>query len=349
MTTPYAHSIEDAPSHPHPRRTSIGILSAPRRLAFRLLVGVVTAAASLTTHAQTYPAKPITIIVPFSPGSAADQMARGLAQAFTTGLPNHRPVVVDNRPGANGFIAAQIAAKARPDGYTLFYTTNTTQSANPYLFKKLPYDPVADFAPISAVAIGAMVLTVPTASPVKTVADYIAMAKRGPVSFGAGNSSSRIAGEMFKQMTGTELLFVPYKSNPPAVVDLVGGQIDSMFADTASALPLIQSGKLRAVAFTGMKRSPDLPAVPTINEAGVPGYSLNYWGAIYAPHGTPPEIVSLLNAQVASGVRTPAFKAILAAAGLDPNTTTPDELAQFQRIESEKWARVIKGAGIEPE
>lgn len=304
---------------------------------------------ALTVHAQSYPIKPITIIVPFASGSSADQMARGIGQALTEGLPNNPPVVIDNRPGANGFIAAQLAAKAAPDGYTLFYTTNTTQSANPYLFKKLPYDPVADFAPITGVATGAMVLTVPAASPVKTLADYIALAKKGQVSFGAGNSSSRIAGEMFKQMTGVNLLFVPYKSNPPAVVDLVGGQIDSMFADTASSLPLIQAGKLRAIAFSGAQRTPFLPNLPTISELGVTGYALSYWGAMYAPHGTPPKLINLLNEKMVRGIESPPFKAILAATGLDPYTTTPEELANFQQSESKKWAKVIKGAGIDPE
>lgn len=307
------------------------------------------AMAAPSADAQSYPAKPITIIVPFAPGSSADQMARGIGRALTDGLPNNPAVVIDNRPGANGFIAAQMAAKAAPDGYTLFYTTNTTQSANPYLFKKLPYDPVADFAPISGIATGAMVLTVPISSPVNTVGDFIALAKKGQLSFGAGNSSSRIAGEMFKQMTGVNLLFVPYKSNPPAVVDLMGGQIDAMFADTASTLPQIQAGKLRAVAFTGATRTPFLPNLPTISESGVPGYSLYYWGAMYAPRGTPPQLIKLLNTQIVKGIHTSAFKTLLAAAGLSAYSTTPEELAEFQQTESLKWARVIKNAGIDPE
>lgn len=300
-------------------------------------------------YAQNYPAKPVTIIVPFAVGSAADQVARAVAQVFTAGLPNNASVVIDNKPGASGMIAAQAAARAPADGYTLFYTTNTTQSANQHLFKKLSYDPVADFAPISAIATGAMILAVPVSSPVKTVADFIALAHKRDVNFGAGNSSSRVAGEMFKQMTGTNMMFVPYKSNPQAITDLVGGQLDAMFADTASAMALIKAEKLRPIAFTGLRRTPSFPSLPTIDESGVKGYSLTYWGAMYAPRGTPKEIVNLLNSLIVSGVKTEPFKAVLANAALDVYTSTPDELAQFQAAEAQRWGRVIKSAGIEPE
>lgn len=312
----------------------------------RVLQLVVLVAGVGVVHAQTYPVRPITIIVPFAAGSAADQLARGLAQVFTTALANNAVVVVDNRPGASGIIAAQSAARAPADGYTLFYTTNTTQSANQFLFKKLPYDPVADFSPISAVATGAMVLTVPVMSQVKSVTDFIALARRNQVNFGAGNSSSRIAGELFKQLTGANLTYVPYKSNPQAIADLVGGQLDAMFADTASALPLIKAGKLRAIAFTGSRRSPTLPLVPTIEESGVSGYSLSYWGALYAPRGTSREIVNLLNSLIASGVRSEQFKQLLTNTGLDAFTTSPDELAKFQLAEAQKWGRIIKNAEI---
>lgn len=317
----------------------------------RALRGMAACAVAVTgcAYAQSYPAKPITIIVPFAVGSAADQVARGVAQIFTAGLPNNATVVIDNKPGASGMIAAQAAARAPADGYTLFYTTNTTQSANQHLFKKLSYDPVADFAPISAIATGAMVLAVPVSSPVKTVADFIALARKRDVNFGAGNSSSRVAGEMFKQMTGTNMTFVPYKSNPQAITDLVGGQLDAMFADTASAMALIKAEKLRPIAFTGSRRTPSFPSLPTIDESGVKGYSLTYWGAMYTPRGTSKEIVNLLNSLIVNGVKTESFKAIISSAGLDVYTSTPDELAQFQAAETQRWGRVIKSAGIEPE
>ncbi len=299
-------------------------------------------------HAQTFPSKPITLVVPFSPGSGTDQVARGLAQVIASSL-GGATVIVDNKPGASGMIAAQTVAKASPDGYTLFLTTNTTQSANPHLFKKLPYDPVADFAPVAALARGSMVLALPPGSPIKTVADFIAAGKQKSLSFGAGNSSSRVAAEMLSQMTGIKALYVPYKSNPQAVTDLVGGQLDFMMADMATALPLVQSGRLKAVAYAGDKRSSSVPNLPTLDESGVKGYELFYWVAMYAPKGTPPDLVRRLNDIVVKGVRSDTMHSIFAQAVLDIYTTTPEGLAQFQRSETEKWGRVIKAAGIEAE
>ena len=324
----------------------------PSRLAASCFTAVIAALGTVATApalAQAYPSKPITIIVPFAVGSSADQLARGIAQTLSTGLPNAPSVVVDNKPGASGMIAAQAAARAPADGYTLFYTTNTTQSANQHLFKKLTYDPVADFAPISPIATGAMVLAVPLSSPVRTVADFVALARSRELTFGAGNSSSRVAGEMFKQMTGAKLTFVPYKSNPQALPDLVSGQLDCMFADTASAMALIKAEKVRAIAFTGQQRTPSLPLLPTLDESGVKGYALTYWGAMYAPRGTPKEIIDRLNALIVDGAKVEPLKSIIANAALDAYTSTPDELARFQATEADRWGRVIKAAGIEPE
>jgi len=298
--------------------------------------------------AQSYPSKPIMLVVPFSPGSGTDQVARGMAQVITSAL-NGATVVVDNKPGASGMIAAQAVAKAPADGYTLFMTTNTTQSANPHLFKKLSYDPVGDFTPVAAIARGSMVLVLPGNSPIKSVGDFITAAKNKPLTFGAGNSSSRVAAEMFSQMTGTKTLYVPYKGNPQAVTDLVGGQLDFMFADTATALPLVQAGRLKAIAYAGDKRSAAVPSLPTLDEAGVKGYELYYWVAVYAPKGTPPELVKRLNDILVTGVHSSVMTTIYTQAVLDIFTTTPDGLAQFQRAETEKWGRVIKAAGIEAE
>jgi tripartite-type tricarboxylate transporter receptor subunit TctC len=298
--------------------------------------------------AQTYPGRPITLVVPFSPGSGTDQVARGMSQVIASAFKG-ATVVVDNRPGASGMIAAQAVAKAPADGYTLFMTTNTTQSANPHLFRKLSYDPVADFTPIAAIARGSMVLVVPATSPIKSLSEFIAAAKGRSLSFGAGNSSSRVAAEMFSQMTGTKTLYVPYKSNPQSVTDLVGGQLDFMFADSATALPLVQAGKLKALAYAGDKRSPALPGVPTLGEAGVKGYELYYWVAVYGPRGLPPDLVQRLNEVFVKGVHTDVISAVYAHAVLEPFTTSPEGLAQFQRSETEKWGRVIKAAGIEAE
>jgi tripartite-type tricarboxylate transporter receptor subunit TctC len=298
--------------------------------------------------AQPYPNKPITLVVPFSPGSGTDQVARGMAQVIASAFQG-ATVVVDNKPGASGMIAAQAVAKAPADGYTLFMTTNTTQSANPHLFKKLSYDPVADFTPIAAIARGSMILTLPSTSPIKSVAEFIAAAKNKPLSFGAGNSSSRVAAEMFSQMTGAKTLFVPYKSNPQAVTDLVGGQLDFMFADTATALPLVQAGRLKAIAYAGDKRSSAVASLPTLDEAGVKGYEVYYWVAVYAPKGAPADLVKRLNEVLVKGVSSDVMRSVYAQAVLDIFTTTPEGLAQFQRSETEKWGKVIRAAGIEPE
>lgn len=316
--------------------------------AAHALLFAAAALVSAGAQAQAWPSHPITLVVPFAAGSGTDQVARGVAQVIQAEFPGSS-VVIDNRPGASGMIAAQAAARAAPDGYTLFLTTNTTQSANQFLFKKLPYDPVADFTPVGGLGRGAMVLALPSTSPIKTLPELIAASKKRPQNFGAGNSSSRVAGELFKQMTGAALTYVPYKSNPQAVTDLVGGQIDLMFADTATALGLVNSGKLKALAYTGAQRSPELPSIPTIDESGVKGYELTYWVAAYAPHGTPPELVRRLNDAIVKGLKTPTMENIFKQIVLDPFPTTVEGLAQFQRAETEKWGRVIKGAGIEPE
>jgi tripartite-type tricarboxylate transporter receptor subunit TctC len=312
------------------------------------VAAIVGAGLAGPAQAQTYPSKQITIVVPFPAGSGTDQVARGMAQ-FIAAEFGGADVLVDNKPGASGMIAAQAVARAPADGYTLLMTTNTTQSANQHLFKKLPYDPVKDFAPVAALARGSMVIVVPPSSPIKSVPELIARAKVKPLNYGAGNSSSRVAGEMFKQMTGANLSYVPYKGNPQAITDLLGGQIDVMFADTATALPLVQSGKLIALAYTGQQRSSAFPTVPTVEELGWKGYELSYWVAVYAPQGTPPEIVRRLNEVLIKGVHSDIMTAVFARAVLDIFTSTPEGLAQFQRSESERWGRVIKAAGIEPE
>ncbi|MDB5850780.1 MAG: hypothetical protein JWP29_4532 [Rhodoferax sp.] len=331
----------------------------PRRLQPRRhgLLGRVTtlllafAATSLVlAQAQTYPARPITLVVPFGAGSGTDITARTFAQAIGSEL-GGATVIVDNRGGANGAIAAQFVARAPADGYTLFMTTNTTQVANPVLYKKLAYDPVADFTPVTAVAKGAMVAVVPVGSPMKSIDDVIAAAKKNPgkMTFGSGSSSSRIAGELFKQMSHIDLLHVPYKSNPLALTDLIGGQIDVMFADTPTALPLVQGGKLKVLGYTGAKRSAALPQVPTLEELGIKGYESSYWIAVYAPHGTPPEIVRRLNDAFVKATRTALVKETYERVVYEIFTTSPEGLASFQQAEAEKWARTVKNAGIEAE
>ncbi len=321
-----------------------------KKLLLRRAAGTITLALMMagSALAQNYPSRPITLVVPFAPGSGTDQVARGMSQALHATLPG-ATVIVENKPGAGGQIAARTVATAPNDGYTLFLTTNTTQSANPHLYKELSYDPVADFVPIAAIARGSMFLALPASSPIKSVAELIAEGKKRTLTFGAGNSSSRVAAEMFSQMTGIKLLYVPYKSNPQAVTDLVSGEIDVMFADPASSLPLLRAGKLKALAYAGDKRSPAMPDLPTLQESGVKDYVLYYWVAGYAPKGTPPDVVTRLNEAIVKGVSSDVVTRVYNQAWLEPFTTTPEGLAKFQRDETEKWGRVIKAAGIQPE
>lgn len=320
------------------------------RLRRSLLAGAALAALLPgAAFAQAYPAKPVTFLVPFAAGSATDQLARALGQSFTE--QTTQPVIVDNKAGASGMMAAQAASRAPADGYTVLITTNTTQAANAHLYKKLPYDPVKDLAPVTGLGKGGQVLVVNAASPYKSVAELLAAARKTPgkLSFGSGSSSSRVAGEMLKQLAGIDILHVPYKSNPMAVTDLLGGQIDLMITDTATGMPQVKAGKLRALGYSTQKRSSQLPDLPTIDEAGVKGYDMGYWFAAYVPAGTPQPVVARLNELLGTAVRSAAAKTFFEASGSEAWTTTPDELAKFQAGETQKWGKVIKAAGIEPE
>jgi tripartite-type tricarboxylate transporter receptor subunit TctC len=322
------------------------------RFPRRALLLALTAAALTTSAAWgqgTYPEKPFTFVVPFAAGSATDQLARALGISITQ--QSKQAVVVDNKAGASGMIAAQQVAKTAPDGYTVLITTNTTHAANEHLYKKLPYDPVKDFAPVTGLGKGGQVLVVRADSPYKSVADLLAKARRDPgkLSFASGSSSSRVAGEMFKQLSHTEILHIPYKSNPNALTDLLGGQVDMMITDTATGVPQIKSGKLRALGVSTTHRIPILPEVPTIEEAGVKGYDMSYWFAAYVPAGTPAPVVVKLRELLVNAVNGPAAKAFFETSGAQAWTTTSPELTKFQADETLKWGKVIKAAGIEPE
>ncbi|CAN5450098.1 tripartite tricarboxylate transporter substrate binding protein [soil metagenome] len=322
------------------------------RRAFASAAACVPLAAALCSGAalaQSYPAKPITFVVPFAAGSATDQLARALGQSV--GEQGKQAVIIDNRAGAGGMIAAGYVATMPADGYTVLITTNTTHAAAEHLYKKMPYDPVKDFAPVTGLGKGGQVLVVRAEAPYKTVMDLVAAAKKEPgkLSFGSGSSSSRVAGEMFKQLSGTDILHVPYKSNPNAITDLLGGQIDLMITDTATGLPQIKAGKLRALGVSTAKRMSLLPDVPTIDEAGVKGYDISYWFAAYVPAHTPPAVVAHLHDLLVAATRSAGTVSFYQLSGSEAWTSTPDELAKFQLSETQKWGKVIKAAGIEPE
>ncbi|WPB55920.1 tripartite tricarboxylate transporter substrate binding protein [Xylophilus sp. GOD-11R] len=321
-----------------------------RRAATLVVIGASSWAWPGTGFAvDDFPRRPITIVLPYQAGSGTDQVARLMAQRMSEQY--KVPVLIDNRPGANGFIAARFVAKAPPDGYTLLLSGGTTQSAGVFLYKNLPFDPVKDFTPVSLVYKGFMVLLVNSASPVMSMADLVAHARREPgqVTYGAGSATARIAAEMFRQTAGLQLVHVPYKSNPQAVADLLGGQVDFLFTDGPTALPQVASGKLRALAVSGAERLSRLPAVPTMDQAGVKGFELAVWTGLYLPAGASPALTERLNTMVHKSLEAPEMKTFETTNVTTIVTSTPEGLARFQAEETEKTGRVIRAAGIEPE
>jgi len=316
-----------------------------RKLLFLLALGLL----GLQAAAAGYPERPIKLIVPFPAGSGTDVGARVLGNWLT--VKTGQPVIVDNRPGGSGLIAAQAAATASPDGYTVLLTTNTTNAANPAMFKKLPYDPVKDFEPVSMVGSAGLLLLVPVDSAHKDIASLLAQLRPGgkQLRFGFGNSSSRIAGALLKIATGADLLAVPYKGTPQALTDLIGKHIDFMFCDIGAALPLMMGGKLRALAATGADRELLLRDVPTLQEAGVKGFDMTVWSAVFVPAKTPKETVAKLSELLRAALADAAVRQEFANTGGRSRGSTPDELRTFVKEEMTKWAAAVKAAGIQPE
>jgi tripartite-type tricarboxylate transporter receptor subunit TctC len=305
------------------------------------------AAAFSPASAEPYPSQRLTLIVPFPPGSATDGVTRHLAESIR--VATNATVIVENKPGADGNLAALAVLKAEPDGYTAFVTTNSTQAANISLFNSLPYDPKADFAPVAGVMTIPMMLTVKSDFPATSVAEFVELAKqrRKPLSFGSGNTSSRGAAELFRFREGIELQHVPYRGMPQALTDLMAGQIDCVFADPASAQGLVQDGKLRALAVTSSKRIETMPGLPTIAESGLPGYELTAWVGVFVRANTPPEIVTKLNSLVTGFVNSAEAKNYLATVGATPFPSTPQELGAFQETDTRRWAEIVETAKIE--
>lgn len=298
---------------------------------------------------DSYPSRPVELVVPFAAGSATDTLARVLGEKMSASL--GQPFVVDNRPGASGFLGAQKVARAEPDGHTVLVATNTTHAANQNLFRKLPYDPVADFEPVTALGTITLALVVHPSVPASSAKELIDHAKANPgeLTFGSGSSSSRVAGEMLKTLAGIDMVHVPYKSNPQAITDLLGGQIDVVFADVATTLPQATAGKVKALGVSSARRSPLAPDLPTMAEVGVSGYELTAWFAAFVPAGTPKPVVDRLNAAFKAALADPKVTQSLLNAGIEPTSSTPEELEAFAAAETGKWARIVKAAGIEPE
>lgn len=311
-------------------------------------VGAVAAALLQAAQAQdAFPSKPIHLVVCCT--GTPEATARVIANEITERTKVQ--FVVEPKAGANGILAAQYVAKAAPDGYTIFLSTNSTHAANQSLYKKLPYDFVADFQPITGILQGYLVAAVNPTVKAQNIKELTALAKSEPgkISFGYGSSSVRAAAELYSQLSGVKMTGIPYKTNPQAATDLVGGRLDLVIADTVTLMPLVDAGKLRALAVTGTKRLAALPNVPTMAEAGVPGYSLTFWLGMWAPAGTPQPVVEHLNKLITEALAAPHVRDFIARAGGEPFPTSPAELMRFQLAEKDKWARIVTGAGIEPE
>jgi tripartite-type tricarboxylate transporter receptor subunit TctC len=297
--------------------------------------------------APSYPTKPIRLVVPFPPGGATDILARAVGQRLTDVWA--QSVVIDNRPGAGGNIGTELVAKSAPDGYTLEMGTVGTHAINASLYSKLPYDHVKDFVPVILVAGVPNVLVVNPSLPVSSVAELIAYAKANPgkLNFASsGNGTSiHLSGELFKTMAGVQMTHVPYKGSAPALQDLLGGQVQLMFDNLPPSLPNIKAGKLKALAVTSATRAPALPDVPTMAEAGLPGFEASSWFGILAPAGTPPAIVAKLNAEVAKWLASPEAQEKLLALGANPAGGTPEDFAKHIAAETAKWAKVVKESG----
>jgi len=299
--------------------------------------------------ADSYPSKPIRLLVGFPPGGSTDILSRqvGLRLAESLG----QQVVIDNRAGAAGNLASELVAKGNPDGYTLLMATVSSHGINPGLYKKVPYDPVKDYAPVTLIASYPLILAVNPGVPVKNVKELIALAKGKPgtVRFGSSGNGSpgHLSGEIFKGMAGVDMVHVPYKGGAPSTLAVLSGEVQITFATLPGAMPHIKSGKLNGPAVTTAKRSPALPEVPTIAEAGLPGFDVSSWAGLMAPAGTPKAVVQKLNTATVKALANPDMRARLAGEGAEPVGNTPEQFAAFVKVELAKWALAIKQAGAQ--
>ncbi len=318
-----------------------------RRPWLRAVLFVLGACVANAALSQDYPSRPIRIIVPFSAGGTADLLARQIGQILSAAL--RQQVLIENRTGAGGNIGADLAARSKPDGYTLLMGTVSTHAINPHLYPDMPYDAEKSFVPIVLVATLPNLLVVHPSVPAKDVGELIALAKAKPgeLAFASGGNGTthHLAGELFKKLAGVDMIHIPYKGNAPAVTDLVGGQVQVMFDNIPVSLQQVRAGKLRALAVTGLKRSPVLPDVPTIAESAIPGYNITSWFGLYAPAGTPPRIVERLNKDANRALADKSFRRRLMDQGIEPAGGTSAHFAAFMQAESMKWGKIVKESG----
>jgi tripartite-type tricarboxylate transporter receptor subunit TctC len=316
------------------------------RASIRQVMGCIILVTALAAQSQEFPSKPIRIISPFSAGSSTDLIARVIGQKITENT--GQQVIVDTRPGANGIIGVDLAAKAAPDGYTIVLASNGTHGINVSLFNKLPYDPVKDFAPVTQVGHVAYLLLTSNSAPFNSLQDLVAAAKANPGrhTLGSAASVAQLTGELLKVTAGMNVSAVPYKTFAAAVTDLVNKQLDVHFEPIPSGLPLVKAGRLKALAVTSASRSSLAPDVPTIAEAGYPGFESGAWVAFFAPAGTPKEVVVRLHAEIARALQSPDVREKLAQSGLEVVSSSPEQLAELVKTEIAKWAKLFKAANL---
>jgi tripartite-type tricarboxylate transporter receptor subunit TctC len=311
------------------------------------ILAILSVAIPLPAGAQAYPSRPVKLVVPFPPGGSLDITGRLIAQRLTEMW--GQSVVVENKPGAGGNIGADLVAKSAPDGYTILLGALSTHAVNPNLYAKMPYDAVKDFAPITLIAITPNVLVINAATPVNNVREFIAWTKANPgkLAFGSGSNGSagHLAGELYKVETGTDAVHIPFKGGAPATQALLAGDTQFMFDNLANAMTQVKAGKLKALAVTTAERSKLVPELPTMAEAGLPGFDISTWYGLFAPAGTPAAIVAKWNADVTRILTTPDVRAKLMADGAEPAPDTPEQFAQMIARELAKYARIIKASG----
>jgi tripartite-type tricarboxylate transporter receptor subunit TctC len=317
------------------------------RFKSRLLVLAAALGLTLAAHAQSFPSKPIRLICPFPPGGAVDIASRAIAAELSKNL--GQTVTVDNKPGAGGNIGGAETARSAPDGYTIFMTTSGISAINPFLYAKMPFDPMKDLLPVSALVSLNNVLVVHPSVKANSVSELIALAKAQPgaityASSGSG-TSIHMSGEMLKHLAGINMTHIPYKGSAPALTDLMGGQVMVMLDNIPSALPHIKSGKLRALATTGAKRDALLPELPTLAEAGVTGYESGVWFGLAVPAGTPREIVAKLNAEAVKGTKAPEFAKRMTELGYNIIGSSPEQMGDMLRHEVTRWGPIVKASG----
>ena len=320
-----------------------------RRPWFQTCLAALLALSGAVAHAQAYPTKPIKLVVPFPPGAATDTLARVYAQAISSSL--GQPVLVENKAGADGAISATEVMRAAPDGYTLLFATNSPMAAAPALKKNPPYDPVTDFTPITDVGRYTFFIYLHPSVPAKTVAEFVAYAKANPnkVAYATGNTTGIVSTALFSSLAGIQMVHVPYKGEPQALTDLIAGRVQFMVASAGTTVPFVKEGKLRAIAVTLNRRSPALPDVPTIAEAGMPKFSLSSWAAVFGPKGLPRDIVDRLNKEFNAAASRPEVQATLEKQAFQPVGSTPEQLGVLVKEQYQAYRDTLKAAGVEPE